>query len=50
MEKSRKKCEKCGKPLDKVGEETVEYTKRGILHLVDCGYCGHTNLLWKEKN
>ena len=52
MEKSPKKlskCEKCGKPLDRSGEEVVEYSKRNILHFKECRECGHMNLVYKEN-
>jgi DNA-directed RNA polymerase subunit RPC12/RpoP len=43
------KCEKCGEPLDRRGEETIEYTKHAILHFIECPKCGHTTLVRKEK-
>lgn len=43
------KCEKCGEPLDKRGEEIIEYSKRTILHFIECTKCGHTTLIRKEK-
>ena len=52
MEKSLKKsskCEKCGKPIDRSGEELIEYNKRSILHFVECKECGHMNLVYKEN-
>lgn len=52
MEKSPKrfnKCEKCGKSLDKSGEEILEYNKRSILHFKECKECGYMNLVYKES-
>lgn len=43
------KCEKCGAPLDKSGEEILEYSKRNILHFKECRECGHMNLVYKEN-
>jgi DNA-directed RNA polymerase subunit RPC12/RpoP len=43
------KCEKCGEPLDKRGEEIIEYSKRTVLHFIECKKCGHMTLVRKEK-
>ncbi len=43
------KCEKCGEPLDKRGEEVIEYTKHTELHFIECQKCGHMTLVRKEK-
>ena len=43
------KCEKCGEPLNKRGEEILEYSKHAVLHFIECDKCGHMTLVRKEK-
>ena len=52
MEKHQTKqyrCEKCGELLDRRGEEIIEYSKRAVLHFIECNKCGHMTLVKKEK-